>query len=73
MFYFCEIPFFIIKLFIITATTTYSFVVWDFDHTIPRVKPEPVVKEDDKKGFKLPDKQEEVSNRLFMNVNASRN
>ncbi|XP_022837099.1 NACHT and WD repeat domain-containing protein 2 [Spodoptera litura] len=31
------------------ATTTYSFVVWDFDCKIPRVKPEPEVKEGDEK------------------------
>ncbi|CAH0599180.1 unnamed protein product [Chrysodeixis includens] len=31
------------------ATTTYSFVVWDFDVKIPRIKPEPEVKEDDDK------------------------
>ncbi|KAH9643947.1 hypothetical protein HF086_016497 [Spodoptera exigua] len=42
------------------ATTTYSFVVWDFDCKIPRVKPEPEVKEDDEKE----DNEEEKSLRL---------
>ena len=43
-----------------SATTTYSFVVWDFDHKIPRVKPEPVVKEDDKTkiAYKKPEPEE---------------
>ncbi|KAF9823507.1 hypothetical protein SFRURICE_011360 [Spodoptera frugiperda] len=41
------------------ATTTYSFVVWDFDCKIPRVKPEPEIKEEEKEGNEDEEKPEE--------------
>nr|XP_049705722.1 NACHT and WD repeat domain-containing protein 2 [Helicoverpa armigera] len=46
------------------ATTTYSFVVWDFDYTIPRVKPEPDPKEDDKDEDEEKPEEPEIDHRL---------
>ncbi|XP_075987082.1 NACHT and WD repeat domain-containing protein 2 [Anticarsia gemmatalis] len=48
------------------ATTTYSFVVWDFDVTIPRVKPEPPPVDEDDLIFnkKEEEEEEEIDHRV---------